>query len=77
MAKEGNAWPLIEGTCKNYGYYVLESLKERKVALMRDGAAQQIDFDMVLHRVEDDNGNLLAMLGPLAGMAMCAVPRLV
>ncbi|MGA4493790.1 phage tail protein [Vreelandella venusta] len=77
MASQGHAWPLIEGTGKNYGFFVLESLKERKVALMRDGAAQQIDFDMVLHRVEEDNGNLLAMLGPLAGMALRAVPRLV
>jgi uncharacterized protein len=34
MANEGAAWPLIEGTGSYYGIYVIESLSERKSALL-------------------------------------------
>lgn len=54
MADEGAAWPLIEGTGRNYGLYVIESLNERKTVLHTDGAAEQIAFDLTLQRVDDE-----------------------
>ncbi|MCE8023661.1 phage tail protein [Billgrantia aerodenitrificans] len=62
MAGDGKAWPLIEGTGKNYGLFVLESLNERKSKFFRDGAAGQIDFDMTLQRIDDDDHERLAVL---------------
>jgi hypothetical protein len=62
MANDGKAWPLIEGTGKNYGLFVIESLGERKAVFFRDGAAAQIDFDLVLQRVDDDDRERLAVL---------------
>lgn len=67
MANQGAAWPLIEGTGTYYGLYVIESMSERKSHQMRDGAAQQIQFDLTLQRVDEDSAELLgALTGPLA-----------
>ncbi|MCC5882490.1 MAG: phage tail protein [Halomonas sp.] len=62
MANEGKAWPLIEGTGRNYGLFVIERLSERKAKFFRDGAAAQIDFDLTLQRVDDDDRERLAVL---------------
>ena len=67
MANQGAAWPLIEGTGTYYGLYVIESMGEHKRHQMRDGAAQEIQFDLVLQRVDEDDASLLgALTGPLA-----------
>lgn len=67
MANQGAAWPLIEGNGSYYGLYVIGSMNERKSHHMRDGSAQQIAFDLVLERVDEDSTDLLASLtGPLA-----------
>ncbi len=70
MADQGAAWPLIEGTGRYYGLYVIESLNERKSNFMRDGIAQQIEFDLSLQHVDDDepdrlpsDASMRAMLG--------------
>ncbi|EWH02050.1 phage tail protein [Halomonas sp. BC04] len=62
MAGEGKAWPLIEGTGRNYGLFVIENLSERKSRFFRDGAASQIDFDLTLQRIDDDDHQRLAVL---------------
>ncbi|PSJ22139.1 oxidoreductase [Halomonas sp. ND22Bw] len=60
MANQGAAWPLIEGAGAYYGLYVIGSLNERKSAFMRDGAAQQIEFDLRLERIDEDDSAQLA-----------------
>ncbi|MDL4863413.1 phage tail protein [Halomonas elongata] len=74
MAGQGAAWPLIEGTGTYYGLYVIESLNERKSVFMRDGIAQQIEFDLSLQHVDDDepdrlpsDASMRAMLEGLVG----------
>ncbi|SHF00066.1 hypothetical protein SAMN02745148_01563 [Modicisalibacter ilicicola DSM 19980] len=62
MADEGAAWPLIEGTGTMYGVYVIESLNERKRRHFKDGAAQQIEFDITLQRIDDQRTDLLGTL---------------
>ncbi|WP_227369847.1 phage tail protein [Halomonas sp. M20] len=62
MADEGAAWPLIEGTGTLYGVYVIESLNERKSRYFKDGAAQQIEFDITLQRIDDQRTDLLGTL---------------
>ncbi|EWH00552.1 phage tail protein [Halomonas sp. BC04] len=66
MANEGRAWPLIEGTGRNYGLYVIESLNERKSRFFRDGAASQIEFDITLQRIDDDRRERLGVLDAAA-----------
>jgi len=70
MADQGAAWPLIEGTGTLYGVYVIESLNERKSRHFRDGAAQQIEFDLSLARVDERRTDLL---GNLTSQALRAV----
>jgi phage protein U len=60
MADTGKAWPLIEGTGKIYGLYVIESLSEGKTLFFRDGAPRRTEFQLTLQRVDD---NRLEMLG--------------
>lgn len=60
MANAGAAWPLIEGSGNHYGLFVIERLSERKSDFFRDGAAQQIQFDMSLQRIDDDSTDQLA-----------------
>ncbi|MEQ6887924.1 contractile injection system protein, VgrG/Pvc8 family [Halomonas sp. CS7] len=50
------AWPLIEGSGTYYGLYVIVSLNERKSDFFRDGAAQQIEFDLKLERIDRPAG---------------------
>lgn len=62
MADQGAAWPLIEGTGRYYGLFVVESMSERGSHHMRDGAAQRIEFDLVLQRVDEDEVDRLGMV---------------
>ena len=62
MADQGAAWPLIEGTGTMYGLYVIESMTERKSRHFNDGAAQQIEFDLTLQRIDDDRIDQLGVL---------------
>ena len=70
MADQGAAWPLIEGTGTMYGLYVIESMTERKSRHFNDGAAQQIEFDLTLQRIDDDR---IDQLGVLSGAALRAI----
>lgn len=60
MANAGGAWPLIEGSGSVYGLFVIESLNERKSVFFRDGAAQKIDFELTLQRIDEDATDQLA-----------------
>lgn len=53
MAKTGKAWPLIEGSGRMYGWYVVESISETSEDFMSTGHANKIDFSMSLKRVDE------------------------
>lgn len=59
MADTGKAWPLIEGTGRIYGIYVIESMSEGKTYFFSDGAARRIEFSIVLKRVDETRVELL------------------
>ena len=67
MADTGKAWPLIEGTGRIYGIYIIESMSETKTVFFRDGAARRIEFSMVLKRVDETRIDLLGSLIGAAG----------
>lgn len=53
MADTGKAWPLVEGTGRLYGAWVIESLQETRTLFFRDGAARRIEFSLALQRIDD------------------------
>ncbi|TIH10820.1 phage tail protein [Pseudomonas leptonychotis] len=59
MADTGKAWPLVEGTGKIYGVWVIESLSETRTLFFRDGAARRIEFSLVLKRIDDGRVDLI------------------
>lgn len=65
MAATGDAWPLIEGTGRIYGLYVIESLQTTRSLFFQDGAARRIDFTLSLKRVADTGLELGSVLGEL------------
>lgn len=64
LAARGLAWPLVEGTGRNYGVFVVTGLSEDKSEFFIDGAAAQIDFELSLERVDDDRAVQLGTLRP-------------
>lgn len=51
MADTGKAWPLIEGTGRIYGLWVIESLKEGRTYFFKNGTARRIEFSVNLRRI--------------------------
>lgn len=69
MANTGKAWPMIEGTGRIYGLWVIESLSETKTVFFRDGTARRIEFTLSLKRIDDDQLDLIAAASSL-GMSV-------
>lgn len=67
MADTGKAWPLIEGTGRIYGVFVIESLSETRTIFFRDGAARRIEFTLTLKRVDEGRVDLLGTAISVAG----------
>jgi len=59
MANTGKAWPMVEGTGRIYGLWVIESLSETKTIFFSDGTPRRIDFTLSLKRIDDDRIDLL------------------
>ena len=59
MANTGKAWPMVEGTGRIYGLWVIESLSETKTVFFRDGTPRRIEFILTLKRTDDDRIDLL------------------
>lgn len=62
MADTGKAWPLIEGTGRIYGLYVIESLRETRSLFFQDGAARRIEFTLSLTRIDEGRAEQLGIL---------------
>lgn len=60
MAYTGRAWPLIEGTGKIYGMYVIDGLTQNRAEFFQDGKARKIDFTLSLKKVSEDIREKLA-----------------
>lgn len=59
MANTGKAWPMVEGSGRIYGLWVIESLSETKTLFFRDGTPRRIEFNLSLTRIDDDRIDLL------------------
>lgn len=64
MADTGKAFPLIDGTGRIYGLWVIESLSETKTIFFKNGAARKIEFSLQLKQVKRIE------LGKIAEMAL-------
>ncbi|WP_417636921.1 phage tail protein, partial [Citrobacter freundii] len=56
----GRPWPLIEGTGRIYGMYVIEQITQNRTEFFKDGKAKKIDFTLNLKRVSEDIREKLA-----------------
>ena len=59
MANTGKAWPMIEGSGRIYGLWVIESLSETKTVFFHDGTPRRIEFTLTLKRIDDDQLDLI------------------
>lgn len=62
MADEGRAWPLVEGTGRQYGLWVITGVDETSSTFFRDGAAAKIEFSLTLEHVDDERTDLIGDL---------------
>ena len=60
MTDTGKAWPLVEGTGRLLGLWVIESLSDNRTVFFQDGAARRIDFTIKLKRIDDGRSDLLS-----------------
>ena len=60
MADTGKAWPMVEGSGRIYGLWVIESISETRTLFFRDGTPRRIEFTLNLKRIDD---GLVDMLG--------------
>ncbi|HBO0765377.1 TPA: phage tail protein [Pseudomonas aeruginosa] len=67
MADTGKAYPLIEGTGRIYGVWVIEGLSETRTIFFGDGAARRIEFTLSLKRIDDGRVDLLGSAISSAG----------
>jgi phage protein U len=67
MADTGKSWPLIEGTGRILGTWVIESINETRTLFFRDGAARRIEFTIALKRVDDGRADILGAGASTAG----------
>lgn len=61
MANTGKAWPMVEGSGRIYGLWVIESLSENKTIFFSDGTPRRIEFTLSLKRTDDDRIDLLGI----------------
>lgn len=55
MGDTGEQWPLIEGTGRVYGFFVIDKLSVNKELFFKDGKARRMEFTLNLVRVGDDD----------------------
>lgn len=64
MADTGKAWPLIGGTGRIYGTWVITSISETQQVFFEDGTPRRYEFTISLKRIDDGR---IDMLGSLMG----------
>lgn len=73
MADTGKAWPLVEGTGRILGIWVIESINETRTLFFQDGAARRIEFTIALKRIDDGRVDLLGAAVSTAGNILRAI----
>ena len=74
MADTGRPWPLIRGSGRLMGSYVIESISNKQSGLFADGKARNISFSMTLKKVSD---HPFGLEGEALGLAVGMVRSLV
>jgi phage protein U len=59
MADTGKAWPMIEGSGRIYGLWVIDGLSETRTLFFKDGTPRRIEFSLSLKRTDDSQIELL------------------
>ncbi|WP_130932225.1 phage tail protein [Pseudomonas sp. Sample_24] len=73
MADTGKTWPLIEGTGRILGTWVIESINETRTLFFTDGAARRIEFTIALKRTDDGRADILGAAASTAGNILRSV----
>lgn len=68
MADTGKAWPLIEGTGRFFGLYLITGLDETRRTFFADGAAREMDFELTLVLADDRQVDNLASASTLLSL---------
>lgn len=55
MADPGKSYPLIEGSGRVYGYWVITGVQETSTVFFPDGTPRKIDFSIDLLRVDEQD----------------------
>jgi phage protein U len=51
MADQSKAWPLVEGTGRQHGLWIITKVNKTSSVLFRDAAAGKIEFTLPLARL--------------------------
>lgn len=54
MADGGDAYPLVDGTGRVYGAWVIDGIDEGRTLFFADGTPRRIDFSIDMHQVDDE-----------------------
>lgn len=69
MADTGKAWPLIGGTGRIYGTWVITSISETQQVFFEDGTPRRYEFTISLKRIDDGRIDMLgSLLGSVGGI---------
>lgn len=69
MADTGKAWPLVSGTGRIYGIWVITSIEETQQIFFEDGTPRRYEFTIKLKRIDDGRVDMLGSLtGALGGI---------
>lgn len=53
MADSGQAWPLLDGSGRNYGAFVITAIDEDQRSILDNGAPRIADFSISLQQMDD------------------------
>jgi phage protein U len=68
MGDTGKAFPLIGGTGKVYGLYILTDIQETQTIFFKDGKPRKIDFNLKLTQVQKPGVLIGNAVGSLLGL---------
>nr|WP_059392479.1 phage tail protein [Pseudomonas toyotomiensis] len=70
MADTGKAWPLVGGTGKIFGAWVITSISETQQIFLEDGTPRRYEFTINLKRIDDGRTDMLGSLTGIIGGAL-------
>ena len=77
MADTGKAWPLIGGTGRIYGTWVITSISETQQVFFEDGTPRRYEFTISLKRIDDGRIDMLgSLIGSVGGILRGALGSL-